>query len=55
MDILRRNVSSAQENHKAALESLAVAEAQNQHLLQDIQEQVRSNFSIFENIDGNIF
>lgn len=40
MDILRRNVSSAQEDHKAALESLAVVEAQKQHLLQDIQEQV---------------
>lgn len=40
MDTLRTNISSVQADHKAALESLAVAEAQKQQLLQDIQEQV---------------
>lgn len=40
MDNLRRNITSAQEDHKAALESLAAVEAQKQHLLEDIQEQV---------------
>lgn len=40
MDNLKKNVSSAQADHKAALESLAVVEGQKQRLLQDIQEQV---------------
>lgn len=40
MDSLRRMASSSQEERKATLESLAVVEAQKQHLLQDIQEQV---------------
>lgn len=40
MDTLRKNVSNAQEDRKAALESLAEVEAQKQQLLQDIQEQV---------------
>lgn len=44
MDTLRKNISSAQADHRAALESLAVVEAQKQQLLQDIQEQVSYYF-----------
>lgn len=55
MDNFRKNLSSAQKDHQAALESLAVVEAQKQNLLQDIQEQVSQNFKIFNHIEGNIF
>lgn len=48
MDNLRTNISSVQADHKAALESLAVVEAQKQKLLQDIEEQV-SYWLFFKN------
>lgn len=39
---LKRSLSSAQADHQAALQQVAVAEAQKQQALQDGQEQVRS-------------
>lgn len=40
MNSLRRSLSSAQADHQAALQQIAVAEAQQQQALQDSQEQV---------------
>lgn len=40
MNNLRRSLSSAQADHQAALQQIAVAEAQQQQALQDSQEQV---------------